>query len=133
MDHDQEREFDQINVIPLVDVMLVLLVIVLTTATFIVTGEVPVKLAEAQQVEQASQELPLILSLKADGTLYFGRTPLNLQKIAEALSAYPKTKQIVLSADSGIILEKFVRVVDEIKRNGYPHVSLQVEKSDGNT
>ena len=41
-----EREVDQINVIPLVDIMLVLLVIVLTTATFITTGQIPVNLAK---------------------------------------------------------------------------------------
>jgi len=99
-DNSHQAPMAEINVTPMVDVMLVLLVI------------------------------PLILSLKADGTLYFGRTPINLQKIGETLNVYPKSKQIVLSADSGIILEKFVRVVDEIKRNGYPHVSLQVEKSD---
>jgi biopolymer transport protein ExbD len=44
-----EREIAQINVIPLVDVMLVLLVIVLTTATFITTGTVPVDLAKAKE------------------------------------------------------------------------------------
>lgn len=123
MDHD----FDQINVIPLVDVMLVLLVIILTTASFIVTGEVPVDLAEAQQVEQQSAEIPVILSLKADGSLYLGKNQISLDSVGEALSAYPKTKPVVLSADSAIILEKFVQVVDEIKRNGFPHVSLQVE------
>lgn len=107
--------------------MLVLLVIILTTASFIVTGEVPVDLAEAQQVEQQSAEIPVILSLKADGSLYLGKTQIGLDSVGEALSAYPKTKQVVLSADSAIILEKFVQVVDEIKRNGFPHVSLQVE------
>ena len=44
-----DRELDQINVIPLVDVMLVLLVIVLTTATFITTGQIPVDLAKAKE------------------------------------------------------------------------------------
>jgi biopolymer transport protein ExbD len=126
VDHD----FDQINVIPLVDVMLVLLVIILTTASFIVTGEVPVDLAQAQQVEQSNPEIPLILSLKADGGLYLGKTLIGLDGLGSALSPYPKTKQVVLSADSAIILEKFVRVVDEIKRNGYPRVSLQVEHTE---
>lgn len=42
-----DRELNNINVIPLVDVMLVLLVIVLTTATFVSTGQVPVELATA--------------------------------------------------------------------------------------
>jgi biopolymer transport protein ExbD len=53
-----------------------------------------------------------------------------LESLDEALRPYPKEKQIVLSADSGIILDKFVRVVDEIKRNGFPHVSLQVEHTE---
>lgn len=42
-----DRELSQINVIPLVDVMLVLLVIVLTTATFITAGQIPVNLAKS--------------------------------------------------------------------------------------
>jgi biopolymer transport protein ExbD len=125
-----DRDFDQINVIPLVDVMLVLLVIVLTTASFIATGEIPVDLAEARQVDEKKLEVPLILSLKADGSLYLGKTLVGLEGMDEALRPYPKEKQIVLSADSGIILDKFVRVVDEIKRNGFPHVSLQVEHTE---
>lgn len=125
-----DRDIDDINVIPLVDVMLVLLVIVLTTASFIATGEVPVDLAEARQVEKPSPELPLIMSLKADGSLYIGKSLISLDRLDEALSTYPKTKQVVLSADSSIILDKFVRVVDEVKRNGFSHVSLQVEKSE---
>ena len=125
-----DRDFDQINVIPLVDVMLVLLVIVLTTASFIATGEIPVDLAEARQVDEKKLEVPLILSLKSDGSLYLGKTLVGLEGMDEALRPYPKEKQIVLSADSGIILDKFVRVVDEIKRNGFPHVSLQVEHTE---
>lgn len=126
MDHD----FDQINVIPLVDVMLVLLVIVLTTASFIATGEIPVDLAEAQQTEQPSPEIPLVMSLQADGTLYIGKTPVGLGSVKDVLAAYPKNKQIVLSADRAVVLDKFVRVVDEIKRNGFPHVSLEVERAE---
>lgn len=124
MDHD----FDQINVIPLVDVMLVLLVIVLTTASFVATGEIPVDLAEAKHSELPQPSPPLLLSLKADGTLFLGATPVALERLGEVLATYPKDKQVVLSADSTTVLEKFVRVVDEIKRYGFPHVSLQVER-----
>ncbi|NJD05919.1 MAG: biopolymer transporter ExbD [Methylococcaceae bacterium] len=125
-----DRDFDEINVIPLVDVMLVLLVIVLTTASFVVTGEIPVDLAEAKQTEQPSDEIPLMMSLKADGSLYLGKTPITVDNLETVLSPYPKAKQIVLSADRAIVLEKFVQVVDEIKRVGFPHVSLEVERSD---
>ena len=110
--------------------MLVLLVIVLTTASFIATGQIPVNLAEAKQTEEASAELPVIMSLKADGSLYIGKMPITLEKVGDALLRYPRTKQIVLSADRGIVLEKFVQVVDEIKRNGFARVSLEVERSE---
>ena len=64
-----EHEIDQINVIPLVDVMLVLLVIVLTTATFISTGQIPIDLAKAKHAA-ATVEKPLVITLKPDGSVY---------------------------------------------------------------
>jgi len=124
-----DRDIDEINVIPLVDVMLVLLVITLTTASFIVTGEIPVDLAEAKQTEKPSPDVPLMLSLKADGSLYLGKTPIELSSLSAALNSYPKNKQIVVSADKAVVLEQFVRVVDEVKRQGFPRVSLEVERA----
>ena len=69
-----DRELNQINVIPLVDVMLVLLVIVLTTATFITTGQIPVDLAKAKESGD-KQDVPLIVTLTADGRLYLNGQP----------------------------------------------------------
>jgi len=126
-----DRDLDEINVIPLVDVMLVLLVIVLTTASFIATGQIPVDLAEARQTEQPNSELPLILSLKADGSLYLGTNPIVLERVAAALSSFPRTRPVILSADRSVVLDRFVQVVDEIKRNGFRQVSLEVERSEG--
>ena len=59
-----QRDIDQINVIPLVDVMLVLLVIVLTTATFISSGQIPVNLAKAKEVGDR-KETPVVITLTA--------------------------------------------------------------------
>lgn len=128
-----DRDIDEINVIPLVDVMLVLLTIILTTATFIAQGEIPVDLAVSTQAQQASMEAPLLLSLKADGSLYLGKTPIAMENLPDALGGYARTKLVVLSADRGIMLEKFVTVVDEIKRNGFPNVSLVVERANTGT
>lgn len=61
-----EREVDQINVIPLVDIMLVLLVIVLTTATFITTGQIPVNLAKAS-TSADRHDRPIVVTVTAEG------------------------------------------------------------------
>jgi biopolymer transport protein ExbD len=125
-----ERDIDQINVIPLVDVMLVLLVIILTTASFIVTGQVPVDLAEAQAANEPPPEDPVLLTLTAEGQLFLGETPIAVERLGEALSAYPKERLIVLRADRALVLATFVKVVDGLKSQGFPHVSLEVERAE---
>jgi len=125
-----DRDIDQINVIPLVDVMLVLLVIILTTASFIVTGQVPVDLAEAKEANEPQHEDPILMTLTADGKLFLGETPIAVERLGEALSPYPKERLIVLRADRALVLETFVKVVDGIKHQGFPHVSLEVERAE---
>ena len=84
-----EREIDQINVIPLVDVMLVLLVIVLTTATFISTGQIPVDLAKAKEAGDR-QDTPLIITLTAEGRLFLNDQPIDEYGLKQALNPQPR-------------------------------------------
>jgi biopolymer transport protein ExbD len=120
-----EHDLDQINVIPLVDVMLVLLVIVLTTATFITTGRIPVDLAKAASAEPP-REAPIVLTLTADGAVYLNDQTVPHQQLAEKLQDYSKDTSVIVRADRMILLERFVGMVDEIRRIGFDQVSLQV-------
>ncbi|MGE3153516.1 MAG: biopolymer transporter ExbD [Nitrospiraceae bacterium] len=120
---------NQINVIPLVDVMLVLLVIVLTTATFITTGQIPVDLAKAKEAGD-KQDVPLIVTLTADGGLYFNDQPVQQEGgLKIAMNTHPRESLVVVRADRVTILDRFVTVVDEIRGLGFRQVSLEVVKS----
>ncbi|MGY3610712.1 MULTISPECIES: TonB family protein [unclassified Bradyrhizobium] len=66
-----EQPFETINVVPLVDIMLVLLTMVLTTANFIATGRIPVALPQASH-SQAQKHQDKTIDLTADGRLYLG-------------------------------------------------------------
>ena len=66
---DVTQEFSEINVIPLVDVMLVLLTIVLSTATFVVNGKIPVDLPQARNAA-AGVQAATILTITQDNQLY---------------------------------------------------------------
>jgi biopolymer transport protein ExbD len=79
------RDIDQINVIPLVDVMLVFLVIVLTTATFITTGQVPVELAKAKESGDR-KDVPLVITLTAEGSLFMNDQPVPPRRPTESFS-----------------------------------------------
>jgi biopolymer transport protein ExbD len=123
-----ERELDQINVIPLVDVMLVLLVIVLTTATFISTGQIPVDLAKAKEAGDR-QDTPLVVTLTSDGQLFMNDQPVGEEGLQTALASQPRQSLVVVRADRVTILEKFVKVVDDIRGMGFQQVSLEVIRS----
>ncbi|MFO0700622.1 MAG: biopolymer transporter ExbD [Nitrospira sp.] len=120
-----DRNIDQINVIPLVDVMLVLLVIVLTTATFISTGQIPVNLAKAKEVGDR-KDVPIVVSLTAEGKLFVNDSPVADQGLSNVLNAQPRESAVLVRADKVIVLEKFVALVDEIRALGFQHVSLEV-------
>lgn len=122
-----EREIDQINVIPLVDVMLVLLVIVLTTATFISTGQIPIDLAKAKHAAAAVVK-PLVITLKPDGSVYVNQQTVALDALPAALGAYVRQTPVVVRADRATVLERFVKLMDAVKGLGFTQVSLEVER-----
>jgi biopolymer transport protein ExbD len=124
MDH----ELNQINVIPLVDVMLVLLVIVLTTATFISTGQIPVELSKASEAGD-HKDVPLVITLTADGHLYLNDSPVPANGLKVVLDTHPRESLVVVRADKVTILERFVQVIDEVRGLGFGQVSLEVVKS----
>lgn len=121
MDH----EIDQINVIPLVDVMLVLLVIVLTTATFISMGHIPVNLAKAKEVGDR-KDVPIVITLAADGQLYVNDRSVGKSGLSTALVGQSHESAVVVRADKVTLLERFVAVVDEVRGLGFQQVSLEV-------
>jgi biopolymer transport protein ExbD len=122
-----DRELDQINVIPLVDVMLVLLVIVLTTATFITTGQIPVDLAKAKEAGDR-RDVPLVITLTADGRLFLNDQPVTRDTLKNVMSPHPRESLVVVRADRVTLLERFVEIVDDVRGLGFRQVSLEVVK-----
>lgn len=120
-----DREVNQINVIPLVDVMLVLLVIVLTTATFISTGQIPVNLAKAKSVGDR-KDVPIVITLTAEGQLFLNDRAVAERELPAALTSQPRESAVVVRADKVTLLERFVAVVDEVRSLGFQQVSLEV-------
>lgn len=124
MDH----ELDQINVVPLVDVMLVLLVIVLTTATFISTNQIPVDLAKSKHATAVLKK-SLIITLQSDGNVSLNQQAIAIDALDVALESYDRETPVIVSADRAIQLERFVRLVDAIRDAGFTQISLKVEQT----
>lgn len=121
-----DEEISSINVIPLVDIMLVLLTIVLTTATFIVTGQIPVDLARASHTTP-SHYGPVVLTLTLQHALYLNDRPID--DLASAMVALPRDTPILVRADGGLALRDFIDLVDRVKALEFSQVSLEVRRT----
>ncbi|PQM26768.1 protein TolR [Sphingopyxis lindanitolerans] len=128
----------EINVTPLVDVMLVLLIIFMITAPLLASA-VPIDLPEsrAKPVETEEQE-PIQLSINADDTLYIGdevvpeaELPARLDAIVGAQKEGDKPRQIMLRADKGLDYGRVMRVMGELNRAGLTRIALVTTGSDG--
>ncbi|MBN2107174.1 MAG: biopolymer transporter ExbD [Deltaproteobacteria bacterium] len=122
-----EKSFDYINVIPLVDVMLVLLTIVLTGATFIVSGALPIELPKAQ-ASQTDVAAALTIEIDAGGAIYLDRRQLDRRGLEERLSQIAPASPVIIRADAQCRLQAFVDVFDMLKTRGFIRIDLQTEK-----
>lgn len=124
----KEKEFNYINVIPLVDVMLVLLTIVLTTSTFIASGAVPVELPRASKTQQETMRTQTI-EIDKKGSIYLNSRPVTLDGLRGSIKNLDKSLPILIRADRDITLQVFVDVLDVVKNLEFRKVSLlTVEK-----
>jgi biopolymer transport protein ExbD len=123
----EEKEFDYINVIPLVDVMLVLLTIVLTTSSFIASGMIPLDLPKAHR---SQGELLKTQTVEIDraGRIYLNSKPVSLETLKTELSSMNRKVPVLIRADRAVILQNFVSVLDVIKGMEFSRVSLQTEE-----
>lgn len=124
----EEREFDYINVIPLVDIMLVLLTIVLTTATFIVQGEIPVNLPSAKSGEERKTYHAIDITIKENGRIFLESREVHLAQLREELRSVGRNTPVNLRADKGARIESFVQVMDVLNGLGFKNVSMLVRK-----
>lgn len=125
----------EINVVPYIDVMMVLLVIFMITAPMLTQGvDVELPKVGAEPVDSRDQE-PLIVSVDAEG-LYFidvGGDPLKpvampvvVDRVAKILSSNPK-KRILVRGDRRVSYEKVIELMAALQGAGAPSVGLVTE------
>lgn len=120
------KRFDTINVLPFIDIMLVLLAIVLTTATFIAQGDLPVALPIAHSAAAASDQPPgLSLTINATGAVFLDDQPIALAALQEKIAALPPSTTVVLQVDKAAAFGAFVSVIDVLKAQHLDQLSIR--------
>ena len=119
----------EINVIPLVDVMLVMLIIFMVTAPLMHRG-VDVALPEARRADPISADrvwVTVPLSFRDDGRIQIADEPVSLDVLQERIRQEMETrtdKDVYLSGDATITYQELMTVMDELKDGGVENVAL---------
>jgi len=110
------KKFDSINVIPFIDIMLVLLVMVLTTSTFIKQGIIPIALPEAKAAAKEDVKKEVTIYVNAKGQMFLEKEKVDAKTLEAKLSKVSKEQTIVLRSDKESRFQDFVTVMDILKR-----------------
>ena len=123
------KKFDGINVIPFVDIMLVLLAIVLTTSTLIEKNLIPVSLPKSEAKNKIKHE-SIVITIKKNGEIFYKKTSLTLQKLKEKISTLPLDTVISINCDKDSRFENFVSVLDMLKQREFKNISIITKADD---
>jgi len=106
------KRVDTINVIPFIDIMLVLLVIVLTSTTFIKKEVVPVNLPQASQTKKSDLKKPIVIGITAKGKILYNTQAVSLEVLTAKLKKLKPTDPVELHSDKKTSFENFVGVME---------------------
>ncbi|MEA3491684.1 MAG: biopolymer transporter ExbD [Campylobacterota bacterium] len=120
----RRERFDKINVVPFIDIVLVLLVIVLATASFISKKSVDVDLPTASS-KAVTKKKAIMISIDKKGEYYYEKIPLSLKNLEEKLKKLDPKKDIIsLQTDQKTEFQKFVSIIDILKEKGFKNLSI---------
>ncbi|WP_341712545.1 biopolymer transporter ExbD [Erythrobacter sp.] len=120
------RPMSDINVTPLVDVMLVLLIIFMVTAPLLTSG-VPINLPDSNANALAQDAQQVTISIDEEGFVYIDDTQVPVGGLPDALAALPRVgdgPDITLRADRGLDYGRVMAVMGELNRAGLNRIAL---------
>lgn len=120
-----QSSLSDINITPMVDVVLVLLIIFMLTAPVLQSG-IQVKLPHTRTVHQITQAR-LVLTITHDQEVYLGDKPVNLSQLPQLLhqpNVDPANEIVYLRADERVPFGAFASVMDAVKQAGISNISI---------
>ncbi len=128
----RHRPMADINVTPMVDVMLVLLVIFMITAPLLTVG-VPVDLPKTSAATLQGQDEPLAVSVNVKGQIFLMETEVQLNELVPRLTAIAngaKERRIFVRGDKSVDYGRMLEVMGTINTAGFNHVALVAQPTD---
>jgi biopolymer transport protein ExbD len=131
---DDDEMITAINVTPLVDVVLVLLIILMVTASYIASRSIPMDLPTADG-SPTPQQRTLAISINAQGELFLDAEPRTEDALRADVQAYARDtaepdRRAAIAADASVSHGQVVHIIDLLRRNGVNHFAINVRPQD---
>jgi len=123
----------EINMIPFIDIVLVLLIIFMVTAPVIQSG-IEVNVPKTQVVRELNEE-KLVVAIDKKQDLYLGNEPVNINELGDKIHEKlldPSRKSVYLMADQAVPFQIFASVLDRLTMAGITNVSIVTQPLDKN-
>ena len=117
---------DGLNIVPFIDIMLVLLAIVLSISTFIAQGKIAVDLPSAKSAQQDKEdEKKVSVVIDKDNKFFIDDAEISENELKNKLNAVDIKTLIELKSDKNAKFDSFVKVVDILKEKGHENFAIQ--------
>ena len=117
---------DGLNIVPFIDIMLVLLAIVLSISTFIAQGKIAVDLPSASSTEQIKEDGKKVsVVIDKDNKFFIDDVEISDSELEEKLNAIDTKTLVQLKSDKNAKFESFVKVIDILKEKGHENFAIQ--------
>ncbi|MCX6119487.1 MAG: biopolymer transporter ExbD [Proteobacteria bacterium] len=136
MNDNDDGEITGINVTPLVDVMLVLLIVFMVTSTYIVQQSIQIQLPKADSGENTAKTKNLAFVMDKSGNLFMDGTATTIEQLPGQIQGIKAnnpnmTLQAMIAADKETQHGQVVRLIDAIRLQGIVDLAINVESTKG--
>ena len=128
-----QSSISDINVTPLVDVVLVLLIIFMVTAPVLQSG-IDVSVPKTRTVHEITQER-LVITINKDQRVFLGNDAININEIGSKIKQKirdPRNQAVFVRADENVPFGAFATVMDAVKQSGISNVSIVTQPLEQN-
>lgn len=118
-----------LNIVPFIDIMLVLLAIVLSISSFIAQGKIRINLPSSQSATSINDNAKkLLIIIDEKNSFYLDDTLSDLKQIKAAIASLDKTTLVELKSDKNAKFESFIKIIDLLKAHKHENFQILTEK-----
>ena len=120
---------EPLNIVPFIDIMLVLLAMVLSISTFIAKGEIQINLPQSESSQASGEkEKPILVQVNAEGEFYWDGQSVSVENLEDKVKALNSNDRVLMRIDQESKFDSFVQVIELFKKYNHEIFAISNEQ-----